>query len=144
MKTQTVEILVHVSQTEESVFSGEYILRALDADGTLLHEAHVTLPDLDAATSDYARLLTLTMALGRLHGKLGDGPAWYALRVIQSSKNVDGWLDKGWKRNAERVRELAGAVDVLLRPFPRREFIKLSREELDAALKTGKGVMIPA
>ena len=66
------------------------------------------------------------------------------LRVIQSSKNVDGWLDKGWKRNTERVRELASAVDVLLKPFPRREFIKLSREALDAALKTGKGVMIPA
>ena len=51
MKTQMVEILIHISQAEEGVFSGEYILRALDADGTLLHEAHVMLTDLDATTA---------------------------------------------------------------------------------------------
>ena len=53
MKTQTVEILITVAQDAESKlydgdpkFSGEYILRALDADGVLLSESHVTLTDL--------------------------------------------------------------------------------------------------
>ncbi len=97
---------------------------------------------MNVTTSDCARLLTLQAALKRLHGKLNDGKAGYALRVVQSSKNVDGWLDKGWKRNVETVKTLAGAVDTLLKPFVRREFVRLSREELDEYIATGEGVML--
>jgi len=151
MKTHTVEILITVVQDNasklyegEPKFTGEYVLHALDANGTLLHEVRVTVNDLDVTTSDCARLLTLQTALKRLHSKLADGKAWYALRVLQSSKNVDGWLDKGWKRNAETVKACAGAVDTLLKPFARCEFIKVSREELDERIATGEGVMLSA
>ena len=149
MKTHTVEILITVAQDTasklydgEPKFTGEYVLRALDADGTLLHEARVNVTDLDVTTSDCARLVTLQAALKRLHGKLHGGKAWYGLRVVQSSKNVDGWLDKGWKRNAETVKTFAGAVDTLLKPFACREFVKLSREELDECIAIGEGVML--
>ena len=148
MKTQMVEILITVAQDAESKlydgdpkFSGEYILRALDADGVLLSKSHVTLTDLAVTTSDYARLVTLQAALQRLHVKLCGGMAPYTLRVVQSSKNVDGWLARGWKRNAGTVKELAGTVDTLLKPFPRREFIQLPRTELDARLSEREGVM---
>ena len=151
MKTHTVEILVTVAQDAasklyegEPKFTGEYVLRALDANGTLLHEAREVTTDLDVTTSDCARLLTLQAALKRLHGKLHEGKAWYALRVLQSSKNVDGWLDKNWKRNAETVKACASVVDTLLKPFARCEFIKLSREELDERIATGEGVMLTA
>ena len=151
MKTHTVEILITVAQDAaselyegEPKFTGEYVLRALDANGAVLHEAHEVVADLSMTTSDCARLLTLQAALKRLHGKLTDGKPWYALRVMQSSKNVDGWLDKGWKRNAETVKTLAGAVDALLKPFICREFVKLSREELDECIATGEGVMLSA
>ena len=151
MKTHTVEILITVAQDAasklydvEPKFTGQYVLRALNANGAVLHEARVNVNDLDVTTSDCARLLTLQAALKRLHGKLTDGKGWYALRVVQSSKNVDGWLDKGWKRNAETVKACADAVDTLLKPFARREFIKLSREELDERIATGEGVMLSA
>ncbi len=149
MKTHTVEILITVAQDAASKlyngeveFTGEYVLRALDTDGAMVHEAREVVDDLNVNTSDCARLLTLQAALERLHNKLHDGKAWYALRVVQSSKNVDGWLDKGWKRNVETVKMLAGAVDTLLKPFARREFVKLSREELDEYITTGEGVML--
>ena len=151
MKTHTVEILITVAQDAQSKlyegepkFTGEYVLRALDADGAMLHEAHQVVSDLNVTTSDCARLLTLQVALKRLHGKLHEDKAWYALRVVQSSKNVDGWLDKNWKRNAETVKACAGAVDTLLKPFARCEFVKLSREELDEYIATGEGVMLTA
>jgi len=151
MKTHTVEILITVAQDAasklydgEPKFTGEYVLRALNADGAMLHEAHVAVNDLDVTTSDCARLLTLQAALERLHSKLHDRKAWYALRVLQSSKNVDGWLDKNWKRNAETVKVCASVVDMLLKPFARCEFIKLSREELDERIATGEGVMLSA
>lgn len=147
MKTHLVEVLISVGQdgsdTEsgEAMFTGEYVLRAFAVDGTLLHEAVGVALGLDTPTSDYARLLTLTIALERLHSKLCGGKAWYTLRVVQSSKNVDGWLARGWKRKAEQVKEFAGEVDRLLVPFSHREFIKLSREELNARMSTGEGVM---
>jgi len=151
MKTHIVEILITVAQDAtsklyegEPKFTGEYVLRALDAQGVVLHEAHVTVTDLDVTTSDCARLVTLQTALKRLHSKLADGKAWYALRVLQSSKNVDGWLDKNWKRNAETVKACASVVDTLLKPFAHCEFIKLSREELDERIATGEGVMLTA
>lgn len=141
MNTHSVEILVTVAQDADSKlydgepkFTGEYVLRALDTNGAVLQEARETVADLDVTTSDYARLCTLQTALKRLHSKLHGGKAWYALQVVQSSKNVDGWLARGWKRNAEMVKELAGAVDTLLVPFSRREFVKLPRAELEVAL----------
>ncbi len=46
MKTHTVEILITVAQDAasklyngEAEFTGEYVLRALDPDGGMLHEA---------------------------------------------------------------------------------------------------------
>lgn len=130
MKTHTVELFINVTQDDAS-FTGEYTLRALSAEGVLLHEAQAILPNLTVTTSDYARLLTLQAALERLHTKLCGGKAMYALRVIQSSKNIDGWLAQGWKRNAEQVRTLAGSVDALLTAFPRKSFVHVPRAELD-------------
>jgi hypothetical protein len=151
MKTQLVEVLITVTQDAEGKlydgepkFTGGYVLRALDANGAVLHEVRGEVDNLEVATSDYARLLTLHAVLERLHGKLRDSKASYALCVLQSSKNVDGWLARGWKRNAETVKELAGAVDALLKPFARRDFIKLSREALEAQLQTRKEVMLSA
>jgi hypothetical protein len=31
--------------------------------------------------------------------------AGYALRVVQASNSVDGWLSRGWKRNTDLVKE---------------------------------------
>ncbi len=149
MQTQTVEVYINVAQDAESKlydgepkFTGAYLLRALDANGAVLHEAQVTLETLDVPTSDYARLLVLAAALERLHTKLRGDQAGYALRVVQSSNNVDGWLSRGWKRNTDKVKELAGAVDNLLKPFQRREFVKLPRAELEAAM--GEKEVMPA
>ena len=144
MKTHTVEILITIAQGSEAAFTGDYVLRALNSDGAVLHEARELVSNLNVTTSDCARLLTLQAALERLLGKLNKGKAWYALRVVQSSKNVDGWLDKGWKRNAETVKAYAGVADTLLKPFTRREFVKLSREELDEYIATGEGMMLSA
>ncbi|MCC6189945.1 MAG: hypothetical protein IT318_12995 [Anaerolineales bacterium] len=146
MQAYTVEILVNVTQDEESrlyggapKFTGEYVLRALDIRGDVLREARITLVDLGVTTSDYARLRTLHIALDRLYDKLCGARAGYALRVVQSSKNVDGWLARGWKRNIAQVKEMTGDVDTLLTPFPRREFVRLSRAELEAAMSQSKG-----
>ena len=80
MQTQIVEVLINVTQDEDSKihdgkpkFSGEYVMRALNAAGAVLHEARLTVRDLDVPTSDYARLLTLRAALERLHSKLRGG-----------------------------------------------------------------------
>src|SRR5690349_7389049 len=119
MKTNLVEVLISVNQDYSGLtFTGTYMLRAFAGDGSLLHEASATVPELCVSTSDYARLLTLAAALQRLCDQLCGGKAWYALRVVQSSKNVDGWLAHGWKRKAAQVKELAGTVDRLLTPFP--------------------------
>ncbi len=151
MQTHTVEILITVKQNAnnklyegEPKFTGEYVLRALAADGAMMHEARETVADLDVTTSDYARLLTFTVALERLRRKLHGGQVGYALRIVQSSKNLDGWLARGWKRNVPLVKELAGTVDMLLTPFPERSFIQLSRAELDERMANGKEVMLPA
>lgn len=133
MKTQTVEVLITVAQDGSKVydgepkFTGEYVLRAFAADGTVLHKVVEVVPELNVTTSDYARLVTLQVALERLHAKLCGQKAWYALHIVQSSKNVDGWLGKGWKRNAPEVKALAGAADVLLKPFSRIEWVQLPR-----------------
>lgn len=137
MKTHTVELFINVTQAGNT-FTGEYALRALSAEGVLLYEAQAALPDLVVTTSDYARLLTLQSALERLHIKLCGGKAVYALHMIQSSKNINGWLARGWKRNAEQVRTLAGAVDTLLTAFPRKSFTHVPRAELDALIKPQK------
>jgi len=148
MKTHTVEVLITVAQDGSKVydgepkFKGEYVLRAFATDGALLHEVTGVVADLSVTTSDYARLVTLQAALERLHAKLCGQKAWYALRVAQSSKNVGGWLGKGWKRNAAEVKALAGATDVLLKPFPHIEWVQLPRTELDARMKSGRGVML--
>ena len=142
MQTQTVEVYINVAQDAESKlydgepkFTGEVVLRALAADGAMLHEAQMILPNLDVTTSDYARLVVLVAVLERLHTKLHGDQAGYALRVMQSSNNVEGWLARGFKRNSDKVKELAGAVDSLLKLFPRREFVKLPRAELEAAMR---------
>lgn len=142
MKTHLVEVLVSVEQDYSGLtFTGAYVLRAFAADRSLLHEASVTVPELRVSTSDYARLLTLAIALERLHSKLCNNKAWYALRVVQSSKNVDGWLAHDWKRKATLVKELAGKVDMLLAPFRQREFVKLPRELLETCMSPGREVM---
>ncbi len=144
MKTDIVEVLISVEQDYSGLtFTGAYVLRAFAGNGSLRYETSATVPELRVSTSDYARLITLAAALQRLHDKLCGSKAWYMLRVVQSSKNVDGWLAHGWKRKAVHVKELAGRVDRLLTPFPEREFIKLPRELLSARFQIGKGVMLP-
>jgi hypothetical protein len=83
-------------------------MRALNAAGAVLHEARLTVRDLDVPTSDYARLLTLRAALERLY-----------------SKNIDGWPSRGWKRNTDLVKEFPRDVQrvegKVKRVFPERE-----------------------
>ncbi len=55
---------------------------------------------------------------------------------MRSSKNADGWLAHGWKRNAADVKALAGAVDGLLKVFPQAEWVQIPRLELDACLES--------
>ena len=89
---------------------------------------------IDENTVDYARLVILIQALECLKQNLKGDSAGYALRVVQMSKNIEGWMHHGWKRNAPRVQQLTSAVDNLLKHFPVTEWVKMPRPQITAIL----------
>ena len=116
-----------------------YGLRALDGKGERLYDA-LTSSKAAVHTSDGARMQMLITALERLTARLKTEGADYRLKVFQSSKNVEGWLAHGWKRNVPEVQRLTARIDVLLQRFPDVIWVKLPRAQVAAKLeKIGKG-----
>jgi hypothetical protein len=121
-----VELVVSALPGEDGMH-GTLGLRALDGNGKVLYETREALLFPDIAVPDYAKL--------RLKDRLRGGEsAAYTLRIVQSSKLVEGWLSHGWKRNAETAAQLAGAADVLLRAFPQQEWVKMPKAQVTALL----------
>jgi len=130
----TVEIFLDVHETSEyGSFDATYGLRALDGKRTVLYADRGTF-NADVHTSDAARMEALIKALERLVSKLKTESAPYRLCICQSSKNVEGWCAKGWKRNALEVQRLAGRIDTLLKHFPDVDWVKMPRAQVEAAL----------
>lgn len=98
-----IELVLDVAPTDNNPMQGIYGLRALDASGKLLRQKVETLPLAEANTTDYARLMALETVLGWLVDRAQHKPIRFNLRVIQSSKNIDGWLAHGWRRKVDRV-----------------------------------------
>src|SRR5262249_14381426 len=107
-----VEVLLDTSAGTTGL-RGAFGLRALDADGNVLYQKQVEAPQLDATTADYAKMQLLIQALDTLKLRLKADKAAYSLRIVQSSKNVEGWLGKHWKRNVSQVKELGSQADQL-------------------------------
>ncbi|MBE2195502.1 MAG: hypothetical protein IAE83_15115 [Anaerolinea sp.] len=136
----TVELVIDAADNaQEETFEGVYGLRALDGKGERLYDA---LASSKAAvhTSDGARMQMLITALERLTARLKEEQAEYRLRIFQSSKNVEGWLVHGWKRNVPEVQRLTARIDALIRRFPDVEWVKMPRAQIAAKLAgIGKG-----
>lgn len=129
-----VEVVVDAAPGTESAMQGIFGLRALDGMGKVMYQAAQTFTDLDVSTPDYAKIQVMLAALERLNQHLNGETATYTLRIIQSSKNVEGWLGKSWKRNADTVKKLAGKADKLLKSFPDVEWIKMPRAQVLSCL----------
>jgi hypothetical protein len=130
----TVEIIVDASDPVElGKFTGQFGLRALNSTGTLLYDLRGEIVA-DVHTSDGARMHTLAGALERLTTRLKSECATYHIRIYQCSKNIDGWMARGWKRNVPEVQRLTTALDELLVRFPKVEWVKESRTSVNARL----------
>ncbi|MCC7447112.1 MAG: hypothetical protein IT324_06835 [Anaerolineae bacterium] len=129
----TVEVIIDTTQHTD-VVAGVFGLRALDSKGSVLYQKRVSVSLINESTVDYARLVTLIQALECLKKNLKGDSAAYAIRVLQTSKNVEGWLHHGWKRNAPRVQQLTSAVDDILKHFPVTEWIKMPRPQVTSIL----------
>lgn len=136
----TVELVVDAGEnTDAPMFEGVYGLRALGSKGEPLYDA-IASGTADVHTSDAARMLMLITALERLTAHLKTDRAPYRLRVIQPSKNVEGWLVRGWKRNVPEVQRLTARIDALLQRFPDMGWVKMPRAQVASKLsKMGKG-----
>jgi hypothetical protein len=136
----TVELIVDVSEQSDShTFEGVFGLRALDAQGKLLYDAQQTI-QADVNSLDGARLQTILVVLERLTARLKTDQAPHRLRVFQSSKNVEGWCAKSWRRNVPEVQRLTAKIDALLQRFPDVEWVKMPRAQVASKLsKIGKG-----
>ncbi len=139
-KPHTVELVVDVSACADTDhFEGIVGLRALDGQGHTLYDAQQQFMA-EAKTLDGARMQALIAGLERLTTRLKADTAPYHLRVYQTSKNVDGWVRHGWKRDAPEVQRLAGRINTLLDTFPDSDWIKEPRPQLLSRLsKIGKG-----
>jgi hypothetical protein len=139
-RPHTIELMVDVSACAESdQFAGVIGLRALDGQGHTLYDTQQHIKT-EATTLDGAWMQALIAGLERLTTRLKSDTAPYRLRVYQTSKNVDGWVWHGWKRNAPEVQRLAGRIDTLLHAFPDSDWIKEPRPQLQSRLsKIGKG-----
>jgi len=132
-KPATVEIIIDAALDTDTMV-GTFGLRALDDKGGVLYQKRVPVSPINENTADYARLVILIQALACLKQNLKSDSAGYALRVVQTSKNIEGWLHHGWKRNASRVQELTSTVDDLLKHFPVTEWVKMPRPQITALL----------
>ncbi|MBE7511481.1 MAG: hypothetical protein HS103_01515 [Anaerolineales bacterium] len=136
----TVELIIDAGdRPNDLTFEGVYGLRALDEMGDLLYDATASSPA-DVHTSDAARMQMLIMALERLTARLQTDQAPYCLRVFQSSKNVEGWCAKSWRRNVPEVQRLTARIETLLQRFPNVEWVKMPRAQVASKLsKIEKG-----
>ncbi|MEP7287893.1 MAG: hypothetical protein ABI947_19250 [Chloroflexota bacterium] len=128
-----VEVILDTTLTDTAQ-QGIFGLRALDATGAVLYQKRVEVAHLDTTTADYAKLQVLITALDTLKGRLKGSEAVYTLRVVQSSKNVEGWLGKQFKRNMPQVKALGSTADELLKAFPSVEWVKMPRAQIVSAL----------
>lgn len=128
-----VEVLLDTSATATGQ-QGTFGLRALDANSNVLYQKQVEIPGLDATVTDYAKMQLLIQALDTLKARLKGDQATYSLRIVQSSKNVEGWLGKHWKRNVTQVKDLGSQADQLLALFPTVEWVKMPRAQVVSAL----------
>lgn len=135
-----VELVIDATEcSDPHRFEGIFGLRALDEKGNLLYDAQQAI-QVEANTSDGARMETIIAGLERLGSRRKADTASYRLRIYQTSKNVDGWLAHHWKRNMPEVQHLAGRIDTLLHAFPETEWIKQPRPQVRSRLsKIGKG-----
>ncbi|MCC7209141.1 MAG: hypothetical protein IT323_17650 [Anaerolineae bacterium] len=136
----TVELIIDAgNRPNDLTFEGVYGLRALDSKGDLLYDATAS-STVDVHTSDAARMQMLIMALERLTARLKTDQAPYCLCIFQSSKNVEGWLAHGWKRNVPEVQRLTAKIDALLKRFPNLAWVKMPHAQVVSKLsKIGKG-----
>jgi len=135
-KPLVIELLVDAAETPDyGMFRGMYHLRALDGRGKVLYATHQEILALDAIASDNARLRLIAEALERLTGKLKTEQAPYRLRIVQTSKSVEGWLRHGWKQNTSpAVRALCQPIDQLLKRFPDRTWVRMPNAQFQSLL----------
>jgi hypothetical protein len=142
----TVELVIDVTDCDDPHhFEGILGLRALDDQGQPLYDAQQIL-QVEANTSDGARMQTIIAGLERLTTRLKTDTAPYRLHIYQTSKNVDGWLAHGWKRNVPEVQRLTHRIDTLLRAFPETDWLKTPRPQVQSRLskmRKGGGVRQP-
>jgi hypothetical protein len=136
----TIEMIIDVTECDQSHhFEGIFGLRALDEQGHTLYDARQIL-QAEANTSDGARMQVIIAVLERLAARLNAETAPYRLCIYQTSKNVDGWLAHGWKRNVPEVQRLTHRIDSLLRAFPETVWLKAPRPQVQSRLsKMRKG-----
>ncbi len=136
----TIELVVDVTECDEPHrFEGICGLRALDDQGHTLYDARQII-QIEGNTSDGARMQTIIAGLERLVSRLKTETATYHLHIYQTSKNIDGWLTHGWKRNVPEVQRLTHRIETLLHAFPETVWIKEPRPQVQSRLsKIGKG-----
>lgn len=136
----TIELIIDAGdRPNDLAFEGRYGLRALDSNGDLLYDATAS-GTADVHASDAARMHMLILALERLTARLKTDQASYRLRIFQSSKNVEGWCAKAWRRNVPEVQRLTARIETLLQRFPNVEWVKMPRAQVASKLsKIEKG-----
>lgn len=139
-KIALIEVVINTA-AQENKYTGIYGLIAYDALGNVLHRATSTVNTTSALTPDNSKIMTITAALRRLKDKLNGKDASYKLRIMQASKNVNGWLSLGWKRNSEIIIALTAQTDDVLTVFPEREWIKASRTAVEERMAMFKEVL---
>jgi hypothetical protein len=135
-----VELIIDTEQVRDrdagsnfATFESVCGLRALDSDGAPLLEKRLAVTA-QTGSSDCAKLQAIKHCLTLLKMRAKDQAIDYELRVLQSSKNVDGWLARGWKRNSPPIAEVTSDIDTLLKHFPQVDSIKLPREKVQELL----------
>jgi hypothetical protein len=130
----TVELIVQVHDIAgEMAFNAVYGLKALDGQGNVLYDTCYSIRA-ETQLPDAARMQAIIAGLERLRSKLKGDHAPYRLRIRQCSKNVDGWLAHGWKRNTSEVQRLTTRIEVILKAFPDVEWVKMPRPQVEASL----------
>lgn len=119
-------------------YEATYVLRAIDNTGEIKHVVAETLKTPQAYTSDMARLVAILSALDRLKDKLQGKPAHYKLIIRQSSRNIDGWMTLGWKRNTPTVVKLTMDVENALEQFPDTDWIRELKSDIENWINDAK------
>jgi hypothetical protein len=136
----TIELIIDVTECDHPQrFEGIFGLRALGETGQLLYDTQHII-QMEANTSDGARMQTIIAGLERLVSRLKTDSATYRLSIHQTSKNIDGWLAHGWKRNVPEVQRLTHRIDTLLHAFPETQWIKQPHPQVQSRMsRIGRG-----